>query len=75
MIGRSSAARYSCLGFALDALNSGDIFSGGLSKLSLLSCCPTDGSPDAVLTPAVPPPPATPALAEPVPKVSFFGSL
>lgn len=75
MIGRSSAARYSCLEFALDALKRGDIFSGGLSKLSLLSCCPTDGSPDAVLAPAVPPPPAPPALAEPATKFSFFGSL
>lgn len=75
MIGRSSAARYSCLGFALDALNRGDNFSGGLSKLSLLSCCPTEGSPDAVLAPAVPPLPALPALAEPTAEVSFFGSL
>lgn len=75
MIGRSSAARYSCLAFALHALKSGDNFSGGLSKFSFLSCCPTDGSPDAVLAPAVPKPPTPPALAEPTPKVSFFGSL
>lgn len=72
MIDRSSVDKYRFLTLAFNASNTGDNCSLGLNRMSLLSRCPMELSPEefaaTIAAPPLPPPVSTLSI-------SFLGSL